>query len=202
MFDSVQQRLRDTYDDLNDREQLWVKIAGVILPLVFLTFVGLLFNQSLDSVRTTIDERQELLSKLAEVAPEYRERQKKGETDQTQTKFSPEAIEENDVKLTSFVATHATAVGIQVDSYDESERPISSSGEEQDDEEEASLYRAEVTAEIRGASNEKLLKLLERIETADEPVVLERITVTNNKREASKVRADIIVTTFKRKATG
>ncbi len=201
MLDWLEQRLTDIYDNLNDREQLWVKIAGVVLPLVLLTFIGLVFNNSLNATRTEIDEKKELLDKLAKIAPDYNKNQEDG-AEQQQAKFSPEAIENNNVKLTSFVATHATAVGIQVDSYDESERPISSSGGEAEGDGESSLYRADVTVEIRGATTDKLLKLLERIETADKPVVLERVTLTNQRRNAGEVRATIIVATFKRKANG
>jgi hypothetical protein len=201
MLDSLEQRLTDTYDDLTDREQKLVVAAGVVLPLVVLIFIGLVFNNSLNATRTEIDEKKELLNKLAEIAPDYNQNKKEG-GDQQQAKFSPEAIENNNVKLTSFVATHATAVGVQVDSYDESERPISSSGGEAEGEAESSLYRADVTVEIRGATTDKLLKLLERIETADKPVVLERVTLTNQRRNAGEVRATIIVATFKRKANG
>lgn len=201
MLDSLEQRLTDIYENLNDREQLLVKVAGVLLPLILLTFIGLVFNNSLNTTRTEIDEKQELLNKLAEIAPDYNNNKEDG-AEKQQAKFSPEAIQNNNVKLTSFVATHATAVGVQVDSYDESERPISSSGGEAEDDGESSLYRADVTVEIRGAKTDKLLKLLERIETADKPVVLERVTLTNQRRNAGEVRATIIVATFKRKANG
>lgn len=201
MFESITDTLSDRYDQLNDREQTLVKAAGAILPLVALTFVGLVFNNSLSSVRQEIDDKERLLTMIGDVAPEYQAKQnKKGGGNDKPAKFSREAINNNTVKLTSFVATHATAVGVQVDSYDESERPIGSDGD--DDDEGASLFKADVTAKIRGVSMEKLLKLLERIETADKPVVIERVTLTNKRRKKGKVRATVIVTTYKRKGKG
>jgi len=199
MVRSIRQSLAEQYNQLNDREQKLVKIAGAVLPVVALTFVGLVFNNSLETTRQTIEEKERVLTMIGDVAPKYQARQDdeqggaKGQT----AKFSREAIDKNDVKLTSFVATHATAIGVQVDSYDESERPIGS--DSSDDDEGASLFKADVTAKIRDVSMEKLLKLLERIETADKPVVIERITLTNKRREEGKIRATVIVSTFKRK---
>ena len=202
MFDTLTDRISESYEQLNDREQMLVKVAGAVLPLVALTFIGLIFNNSLASVRKDIDKKERLLTMVSDVAPKYQKSQddKEGGKKQKAARFSREAIDNNSVKLTSFVATHATAVGVQVDSYDESERPIGSDGGDGDD--GASLYKADVTAKIRDVSMDKLLKLLERIETADKPVILERITLTNKRREKGKVRATVIVSTFKRKGKG
>lgn len=199
MFDSLKERLASFYGGLNEREQMLVKIAGVVLPLVLLTIVGLLVDRSLDSVRRDIDKQKQLLTLLGDVAPQYQQQKEKSGADKKSAKFSPERLEKNKVKLTSFVATHATAVGVQVDSYDETERPI---GSDTEDEKGPSLYKLQVSVEIREAAFDKLLKLLERIEMASEPVVIERITLSEKRRKKGKVRATLIVTTFKRKAKG
>ena len=197
MAETLTDKLSKTYEGMTEREQVLVKVAGVVLPVIALTFVGLFFNNSLSSVRQQIDEHEQMLELIGDVAPEYQKSQKKG-GEKTSGKFSNEALEKNDVKLTSFVATHATAVGVQVDSYDENERPLGSDN----DEESSSLTKLRVTVKIREADHEKLMKLLERIETANEPVVIERITMTQKRRDPGKVRATLIVTTYKRKAKG
>lgn len=197
MAETATDKLAKTYEGMTEREQMLVKVAGIVLPVIALTFVGLFFNNSLSSVHQEIDEHEQMLKLLGDVAPEYRKTQKKS-GNKTTGKFSNEALEQNDVKLTSFVATHATAVGVQVDSYDENERPLGS----ESDEESSSLTKLRVTVKIREADHEKLMKLLERIETAGEPVVIERITMTQKRRDPGKVRATLIVTTYKRKAKG
>jgi hypothetical protein len=197
MAETATDKLAKTYEGLTEREQMLVKVAGVVLPVIALTFVGLFFNNSLSTVRQQIDDHEQMLKLVGDVAPKYQKSQKKG-ADKQAGKFSNEALEKNDVKLTSFVATHATAVGVQVDSYDENERPLGS----ENDEESSSLTKLRVTVKIREADHEKLMKLLERIETANEPVVIERITMTQKRRDPGKVRATLIVTTYKRKAKG
>lgn len=197
MAETATDKLAKTYEGLTEREQMLVKVAGVVLPVIALTFVGLFFNNSLSTVRQQIDDHEQMLKLVGDVAPKYQKSQKEG-TDKQAGKFSNEALEKNDVKLTSFVATHATAVGVQVDSYDENERPLGS----ENDEESSSLTKLRVTVKIREADHEKLMKLLERIETANEPVVIERITMTQKRRDPGKVRATLIVTTYKRKAKG
>lgn len=195
MFERLRQRFRDWYSDRNDREQLLMKVAAVVLPLVAIAFVGVLYNQSLNSIRQDIKSYERTLELLGNIAPEYGTRQNSGDTQSD--KFSEKALENNDIKLTSFVATHATAVGIQVDSYDETDRRIG--GEEEGG---PPLSKLQVDVEIRKAPTDKLMKLLERIEKADEPVVIERVTLSRKKRDAGKVRGKIVVTTFKRKGEG
>lgn len=198
MFETFRRRISKSYGDLNDREKLLVKVAGVVLPLVALAFVAILFNQSLATVQSDIERYERTLNLIGDVAPSYASRQKQGESRQSD-QFSDEAIESNELDLTSFVATHATAVGVQVDTYDENQRPIGSEGEGDD---ESSLYKYQVTVKIRDATIDKIRKLLERIETADKPVVIERIKISKKDRDEAKVRSDLVVTTFKRKAKG
>lgn len=198
MFESIRKRIGDWYADRNDREQLLIKLAGVVLPLVALAFVAILHNQSLDSTRNQIETYEETLDLLGDVAPKYQNRKDSEGDDQSQ-KFSRKALENNDIKLTSFVATHATAVGIQVDSYDESERRL---GGGDDEDEKSPLNKKQVDVEIRQAPIDKVMQLLERIEKANKPVVIERMTLSRKKRDTGKVRATIVVTTFERKAEG
>lgn len=196
--EQIRQRMRSFYDGLNPREQRLLKIMVVVVSLAAVTIVGLLIDASMGEVESTIESRKEALATLAEVAPRFRGQQKQ-DGESNDSKFAPEKIEGNDLQLTSFVAGHATAVGVQVDSYDESERPI---GGDDDDSEEASLYEHEVTVKIRDAEVEKLMTMLERIETSDEPASVERITFNRKRRDKGKVRASLVVTTFRRKGQG
>lgn len=198
MFQTIRQRIGDWYAERNDREQLLIKIAGVVLPLVALAFVTVWHNQTLNTTRDQIERYEQTLDLLGDIAPRYRGK-KDSEEDKGAEKFSREALENNDIKLNSFVATHATAVGVQPDSYNQNERRLGGGDEETED---SPLLKLNVEVEIREAQIDKVKRLLERIEKADEPVVIERVTLSKKKRDTGKVRAELVVTTFKRKAEG
>jgi len=198
MFETIRNRLNDWYSERNDREQLLLKVAAAVLPIVGLAFVGVLHSQSLQTIRNDIETYEETLDLLGDVAPKYRGKNAASNEEKQTEKFSREALENNDLKLTSFVATHATAVGIQVDSYDEGERRLGSG----EDGEGPAVNKLQVDVEIRSAPVDKVMQLLERIEKADEPVVIERMTLSKQNSDKGTVGATIVVTTFERTAEG
>jgi hypothetical protein len=132
------------------------------------------------------------------VAPKVRGQSDQGGNPRA-SQFTPEAIENNDIKLTSFVATNASRVGVSVDSYDENDRPIGSGSE---DDSGSTLSKVQLNVDINSVPFPKLMRLLERIEVANEPVVIERVRMTRRSRTQGTVRATIVVTTFKKKADG
>jgi len=198
MFQKIRQRIGDWYAERNDREQLLIKIAGVVLPIVALAFVAIWHNQSLNETRNEIERYEQTLNLLGDIAPKYRGKND-SEGEGASDKFSREVLENNDIQLNSFVATHATAVGLQPETYDDNKRRL---GGGDDESEQSPLVKFTVDVEIREARIEKVKQLLERIETVDDPVVIERVTLSKKKRDTGKVRAELVVTTFKRKAEG
>jgi len=198
MFQKIRQRIGDWYAERNDREQLLIKIAGVVLPIVALAFVAIWHNQSLNEMRNEIDRYEQTLDLLGDIAPKYRGKND-SEGEEASDKFSREVLENNDIQLNSFVATHATAVGLQPETYDDNKRRLDGGDEES---EQSPMVKFTVDVEVREARIEKVKQLLERIETADDPVVIERVTLSKKKRDTGKVRAEFVVTTFKPKAEG
>jgi type II secretory pathway component PulM len=194
----IRQRLRGLYTGLNDREQMLLKIAAVVILVMALILITLLFNRSLNSVEQEIAEYEEALDAISEVAPKVRGQSNQGANPRA-SQFTPEAIENNDIKLTSFVATNASRVGVSVDSYDENDRPIGSGSE---DDSGSTLSKVQLNVDINSVAFPKLMQLLERIEVANEPVVIERVRMTRRSRTQGTVRATIVVTTFKKKADG
>lgn len=198
-FSGIKKRLRDFYGGLTDREQMLLKVTGGVLSILAMILITLLFNQTLNSTRQKIDTYEKTLEQIADVAPEIRARKGNAQGEDKEQRFSPEELEKNDIKLTSFVATHATAAGVKVDSYDENKRPI---GSDSEDDSGPSLEKIQLTVDINEAKFSKLMNLLERIELTDKPVVIERVRVTRRSRDQGTVRATIVVTTFKQKAKG
>lgn len=194
----IRQRLRGLYNGLNDREQMLLKIAGVVILAMALILIALLFNRSLNSVQQDIDQYEEALDVIGEIAPKVRAQSDDGGNSKA-AKFAPQVIENNEIKLTSFVATNASRVGVSVDSYDESSRPIGSSSE---DDSGSSLSKVQLNVEINSVPFPKLMQLLEGIEVANEPVIIERVRMSRRSRSQGTVRATVVVTTFKRKADG
>lgn len=190
-------RAFDAYDNLTDREQTLVKWMAVIVPTMGLVFFGIAVDRSLTSIEQKIREDEQVLDLLERVAPQYRRKRASHDPGRYAEKFATEKVENNDVKLTSFVATHATATGVNVDSYDENDRPLESSSED-----ESTLMKRQVTVEINDVQMNKLTDLLERLEVADKPVFVERTKIIRQRNAEGSVRATLVVTTFKRKAEG
>ena len=95
-----------------------------------------------------------------EVAPVYL--QKKQASSEGGARFSTEVLTSNNIKLTSFVATHAAAVEMKIDNYDEKELPLS------DKKGGPIIIEYTVRANVRSTEMTKLLQLLDRIEKSKE----------------------------------
>jgi type II secretory pathway component PulM len=185
--------LTDRYSDLTNREQTLLKVGAVIVPLMVVTFVGILVNRSFDSVEENIARYEKVIDLVNQVAPDIRQRQSSSTGNSFTAKFSSEAIENNEVGMTSFVSTHAAAAGVKVDSYNENKQP-----KDTGDDSESSLIKVELDVQINEVELSKLLQLLERIETSNKPVFVERIKTTRRRREKGQVRVNLVVTTYKR----
>ena len=182
---------REQIENLNDRERKLLAAMAIILPLLAMIVVVGLIQGSLSDVETQTTEYRQSLEMLSVAAPTLAERkQKSAGDDQLSAKFTDEAMRNNELKLTSFVATQAAAVNISVDSYDEQKIPLGSNKEG------PMIVERQLRVDINKAEMDKLLKLLERIETADEPVVIKRLDLRRQRRNPGEVRVRLVVSTF------
>jgi hypothetical protein len=191
---SLKAKLSESYAGLTDREQKLVMAMGIILPLLAVALVIGIFSRSLSDIESQARGYENSLDLLVAGAPAYLENQRGGEADGGLADlFTEEVLEDNPVKLTSFIASKATAAGVSVSSYDTEEIPIGSSSAENS---EPIIVERRVTVDIRDAQHDDMLEFLEEIETSGEPVVIQRIDLRGKSREPGGVRARVEVSTF------
>lgn len=191
-------KISQQIEELSDREKKLLLAMAIILPTLVGVLVIGVFYQSLNDIEESTRQYQQSLNLVTTVGPTYMKKKQSGSKDQgVRSKFSDEVMVGNDIKLTSFVATQAAAVNINVSSYDESEIPIGSKSGDGG----PIITERKLKVDIRDANFEKLLKLLERIESSDKPVVLKRIDLRGKRRTPGEVRARIEVSTYVKKET-
>lgn len=189
-------KLREQLSELSDRERTLLGAMAIIMPTLLAILVLGVFYTSLGEVEESTRRYQQSLDLVSTVGPSYLERrQSSAGEDGLRARFSDEVMTNNELKLTSFIATQAAAVDINVSSYDESELPIGSkSGADG-----PLITERKLKIEIRDAQFDTLLKLLERIETSGEAVVIKRIDMRAKRRQPGKVTARIEVSTYVKK---
>ena len=178
---------------LNDRERRLLTIMVVNFAILAVVVVVILFRNSLNETRDEIDQYDAALDALTEYGPRYIENQnkaKEGESEEAQ-RFSAETLSKNDLKLTSFIATHASAVDVKVDKYDEDSLPLTTKKDDG-----PLLTENQVKLDIREAELKKLLDMLDRIEKSPEPVIIKRINLRELRKKPGKVRANVVVATY------
>lgn len=157
-----------------------------------------LFYQSLGTMEDEIERYRQALEAMAEAAPKLAEAKaaSAASADDGASRFSPEVLAKNELKLTSFVASHATAADIKIENYDEDSSVLSSNKETG-----ASLTEKIVKVEVREAEFDKVLAFLERIETSREPVVVKVISLRAKDVKARNniVRANLQISTYVQK---
>lgn len=178
--------------NLTDRERKLV--ALMLFNFVALTIVAsvFMFYNSLSSTRAEIEQYEQTLDALAEFGPKYLAQQAGGAGGGEQDAFSTQALAENDLQLTSFVATQASAVDLKIDNYDEDSLPIGSSNKDKG----PILLEQQLRVDIREAELPKLLEMLDRIQKSPEPVVIKRINLRDVRGKKGHVRANITVSTY------
>lgn len=153
------------------------------------------FQTSLDKTQAEIDKYEEALKTMAQLGPKYLEDKalKASGGGANKSKFTPEVMLKNNVKLTSFVAEHASAVDLKVDNYDEDSIPLSSG-------KDGPIINENILRfNLRRADLKKLLALLDRIDKSAEPVVIKKIDLREIRKKKGLVRANISVSTFVQK---
>lgn len=194
---SLSSKISDGYSDLTEREQKLVVAMAIILPLVAITLVVGLFVRSLDSVESQTRAYENALELVAAGGPSFIEQQNEGnDADSLAAQFTEEVLTNNEVKLTSFIASKASSAGVKVSSYDSEEIPI---GSKSGDKSGPLVIEKRVKIDIRDVQNDELLKFLEEIESSGEPVVVKRIDLRAKTRSPGEVRARVEVSTFVKK---
>lgn len=180
------------WSKLSQRERTYVGALAVNFVLITLA-LGVYFYQKYETTtQLQINNSQSALNKLAEVGPDFLARKAAAaKVDPATQRFSPEKLKSNDLKLTSFVATHASATNIKVDNYDE-KSVILSSGKDGGPQ----ITKKIVRLTIREAKMADLLRMLDRIEKDRQPVVIERINLREVRRKPGYVRANVSVVTY------
>ncbi len=178
-------------DNLTEREQVLLKaMFGVFALLAIFVIVGLV-QRSVAEIDEETSQYAMALELLANQGPQYMSAQA-GDDDFTRADlFTEEVLHDNEVQLTSYVASHASAVDVSVSSYDVDEQPLGSRG----DQEGPLIEERQLRVDIRDAEMDRFVELLHRIEESREPVVIKRIDV-RSVRDEGMVRALLIVSTF------
>jgi type II secretory pathway component PulM len=194
---SLSTKLSDSYSGLTDREQKLVLAMGVIVPLVVITLVVGLFVRSLDDIESQTNSYENALELVAAGGPNFVKQQgQSNDADSLAAQFTEDVLTNNDVKLTSFIASKASSAGIKVSSYDSEEIPIGSAS---GDKSGPLVIEKRVKIDIRDAKHDAFLTFLEEIESSNEPVVIKRIDLRAKSRTPGEVRARVEVSTFVKK---
>ncbi len=194
--DTGTQGLAGVLNNLNQRERVLLAAMAVIGVLIVVMVLVTMARQSVADVEEQTRQHQTALTALIEYGPEYVGAQAP-ESDGGQASrvdlFTEDVLENNEVQLTSYVASHASAVDVSVSSYDVDESPIGSSGDSEDD--GPMIEERRLRIDIRNAEMDRLVELLHRLEESREPVVISRVDI-RSVRDEGQVRALVVVSTF------
>ncbi len=186
-------QLSAKYQELTPREQLLLKVMGAIAVVLSVAVVVSMVNQSVMELEEQTTLYGSALDTLAAEGPGFLAA---GDDDSEGFSradlFTDEILEDNPVQLTSYVASHASAVDVSVSSYDTDSQPLGSSG---DDEGGRIITERQLRADIRNAEMGRFIELLHRLEESSEPVVIKRVDI-RSVRDEGHVRALLIVSTF------
>ena len=180
-------------DNLTERERMWLKVMlGVFVALAIFAAIAL-FQRSVGELEEETARYAAALDLLATQGPRFAAAQAGGTGDEFTRAdlFTEEVLQDNPMQLTSYVASHASAVDVPVSSYDVDEQPLGSRGGDDG----PLIEERQLRVDIRNAEMDKFIELLHRIEESREPVVIKRIDV-RSVRDEGKVRALLVVSTF------
>lgn len=194
---SPKKGLAASFAALSDRERKGLMAMGLILTFLLVALIVGLFQRSLGELERETVRYEQALNMLAMVGPQYMQNSAQTEDSSGRSaRFSAEVLTNNDLKLTSFVATHAAATNITVSSYDEDQ--ITLGAKSKTDTGPITIER-QLRVDIREAEMDKFLELLERIENSREPVIIKRMDVRALRNQQGSVRALLVVSTYIRR---
>ncbi|MBA2664194.1 MAG: hypothetical protein H0U74_18020 [Bradymonadaceae bacterium] len=189
--------LAATFAALSERERKGLIGMGVVLCVLLLALVVGLFQRSLGELERDTQRYQQALSLLAVAGPAYRLKSEQPvEGSERLARFSEEVLTNNDLKLTSFVATHAAATNIIVSSYDEDQMPLGSKSKTDTG---PIIIERQLRVDIRETQIDRLIELLDRIEKSREPVIVKRMDVRAQRNQPGTVRVLLVVSTYIRR---
>ncbi len=186
-----------SFSALSERERKGLTAMGLVLTVLLLALVVGLFQRSLGELERESQRYEKALNLLSVVGPQYAQKMA-GSSDGggRDARFSAEVLSKNDLKLTSFIATHAAATNITVSSYDESQTPL---GAKSKNDTGPITTERQLSVDIREVEMDKFLELLERIESSREPVFIKRMDVRALPNQAGSVRVMLVVSTYIRR---
>ncbi len=187
--------LRGALNNLSERERTLLKAMGGVFAVLAIFLVIGLTQRSVNEIKAETATYETALNLLATAGPAYLESQGGHDEDPRVAMFTDEVLDETRVQLTSFVATQASAAGINVSSYDEDQHPLGSTRPEEG---EPIIIERQLRVDIREADMDRLIDMLHRIEESDEPVVIKRVDI-RALRDEGKVRVRLFVSTFQRR---
>ncbi len=183
--------------NLSQREKLLLGAMASVAALIAMLVVVNVARQAVADVEEETRQYQTALSALIDHGPEYAAAQAATEPQEGAMSrvdmFTDDVLNDNQVQLTSYVASHASAVGVSVSSYDVDETPIGSAGGPGTD--GPMIEERRLRIDIRNAQMDSLVDLLHRIEESREPVVITRVDI-RSVREEGYVRALVVVSTY------
>jgi hypothetical protein len=194
----VQKPKGSVLSSMSERDRKLLMLFPVIIGVALMAILGIKYSQSIDAIEAETQRHRAALDYLSQEVPAYLERQSGVKVARSHKEMTEEQLKTNDIKLTSFVAEHASKAEITITSYDEDEMPFGGSAKG----EGPIITERQLRIEIREAEMAKLLDLLDRIEKSDQPVFIKRLDIRDVRAKGS-VRAIVTVSTFiqKEKAT-
>lgn len=191
---SLSAKLSESFSNLSDREKKMVMAMAAVLPILAMALVLGIFNRSLDTIETNTRQYQQALDYLAMAGPEFAEKKSASQNQSGPAAyFTDEVLEDNELKLRTFLLTQASTAGIKISSLDSEEIPI---GSKSGDKSGPIILEKRMKVDIRDAKHQDLLKFLEEIETSGEPVVIKRIDMRGKRRQPGEIRARVEVSTY------
>lgn len=192
---SLQENLKKGFwADRTPSEKKLLKVLAALMPVLLVVLIIGLMIQSINEVEEEALRHRQTLDFIATAGPAWVERTARESSQQTHKDISEETLTDNSLALTSFVASHADAVGITVSSYDEDSLPFGGRGQS-----ESIITERQLRVEIRNANMDNLIELLDRIEKAEEPVWIKRVNIQKQGRDDGVVRALVSVSTYSKR---
>lgn len=176
---------------LSEREKM--QLGGLGLFLMCMAAIGavIFFQRAMEKIEASTGAYQDALDYLAMAGPEYVEQVAALNAQSTHKNIDDETLNNNALKLTSFVAEQAQAAKIEVSSYDEDEMPFGGKKNAG-----PIVIEKQLRFEIRRAQMEQLMDLLDRIHQSPEPVFVKRLDIRAQRNVPGEVRAIVTVSTY------
>ena len=176
-------RLKAIYTRLSPREKrlliVWVfAMMGILVFIVTVKIKG-----AIEDRRTGIESYQATLKLIQDRQDEYVVGQKG-----SGTKPLKERIDENTIKLQTFLDAEAMRFDLKINNFKEQSLPVG--GKRPKKGEPVAVVEESVTIEIENADYKKFAQFVDKISRAPELLVIKRIHIEKARRSASNIASD------------